>query len=1004
MWRSISVFVSSTFEDMHAERDYLREHIIPELEERLRHRRYHLNVIDLRWGVFTDDSKRTEERELEIVSVCLAEIKRCRPFFVGLVGGRSGWIPHRSLIEAVAGEQGLKIGSQPLSITGLEFEAGAWDCSSRRHAIVMVREAILELPPMHAPVFSDLEAGRSHEALCLQQLKSRLYRDLPDRVHGYSARWDRQTKRITGLEAFGEALLSHLWAELDAETSRNKGSIHDSEDEDEILLSEFVEEKTRTFVGRSQLLQSLLKQVREPDATLIAVTGGPGTGKSTIFAKLWLELQNLEDLVVLAHSSAAGWRAVSVSGMVTRFTKKLAVHLGIAPPVAASSDEVDQTFGRLLSRVAASKRVILLLDALDQFERTPRADYLRWLPRNLPKNVSIVATGVPCSGMETLVREYTAQATNLEPLPPIDARKLATSHSLRYGRKIDSRTLDALTSKRNTDGTLSCGNPLWLTVATQQLNLLRADEFLRTAESSESDAEERIRRILDQTVQAFPPDVEGIFASMLERLERVHGVDMVRAFAPLIVVGRQGWREQDLRELLRKTLQSPIRDLDLASLRRSFRDQLLPRGPQQFFVFSHQQLIRSILERYVEGESRRREINSTIADYLRSLPADDPVKNENLIHHLLRAGRIADAVKYFSSTIGSPELHGAVARLADDIVVLENKGMDPGEGASELLAAVINEGSITLNEGIQFFALMVTKVDQALIDRLPLRARKVILERAIEPLERLAETGYNDSWLIDTLVVAQQRLGDVMRGMDETGGTLKHLDRALAHHQKVVAEKPRDVRALRNLALSHFTTGQVQASRGVTAEAEQSFLLAKGLAEDAAAIEPDNPLHQSGVAAINDELGKIYLARKKPNEARACYEDAVRACKHAIGLDPENNNWHSDFATSLTGLAGVLERVGQLRKAIQLYEDARAIRERLLYRIPNPDYALAALGISHLRLSWALLSALKPEEALLAAVEAHAIFSILTKQSDPDNAQWQDLLKQSSELLEGLKK
>jgi len=130
----------------------------------------------------------------------------------------------------------------------------------------------------------------------------------------------------------------------------------------------------------------------------------------------------------------------------------------------------------------------------------------------------------------------------------------------------------------------------------------------------------------------------------------------------------------------------------------------------------------------------------------------------------------------------------------------------------------------------------------------------------------------------------------------------------------------------------------------------------------------------------------------------------VRACKHAIGLDPENNNWHSDFATSLTGLAGVLERVGQLRKAIQLYEDARAIRERLLYRIPNPDYALAALGISHLRLSWALLSALKPEEALLAAVEAHAIFSILTKQSDPDNAQWQDLLKQSSELLEGLKK
>jgi hypothetical protein len=371
MWRSISVFVSSTFQDMHAERDYLREYVIPELEERLRHRQCHLNVIDLRWGVFTDDSKRIEERELEIVSVCLAEIKRCQPFFVGLIGGRSGRILDRRLIETVAVEQGLTIGSRPLSLTGLEFEAGTWESSSRQHAIVMVREAILELPQTYAPIFSDLEAGRSCEALCLQQLKSRLYRDLPDRVHRYSAQWDNQTNRVTGLEAFGEVLLSHLWAELDAESSRNIKIVHDSvEDEDEILLSEFVEEKTRTFVGRSQLLHSVVKQLREPGETLIAITGGTGTGKSAIFAKLFLELRNLQDLVLLAHSAAAGPRAVSVSEMVTHFTRKLAAHLGREAPVGASLDELDRTFGRWLSKVAASKRVVLLLDALDQFEPT----------------------------------------------------------------------------------------------------------------------------------------------------------------------------------------------------------------------------------------------------------------------------------------------------------------------------------------------------------------------------------------------------------------------------------------------------------------------------------------------------------------------------------------------------------------------------------------------------------------------------------------------------------
>lgn len=48
MWRARPVFVSSTFEDMQAERDHLRTHVFPELEERLRTRRFNLEWVDLR--------------------------------------------------------------------------------------------------------------------------------------------------------------------------------------------------------------------------------------------------------------------------------------------------------------------------------------------------------------------------------------------------------------------------------------------------------------------------------------------------------------------------------------------------------------------------------------------------------------------------------------------------------------------------------------------------------------------------------------------------------------------------------------------------------------------------------------------------------------------------------------------------------------------------------------------------------------------------------------------
>jgi len=51
IWKAQLLFVSSTFTDMMAERDLLRDVIFPELEEKLRERRLCLESIDLRRGL-----------------------------------------------------------------------------------------------------------------------------------------------------------------------------------------------------------------------------------------------------------------------------------------------------------------------------------------------------------------------------------------------------------------------------------------------------------------------------------------------------------------------------------------------------------------------------------------------------------------------------------------------------------------------------------------------------------------------------------------------------------------------------------------------------------------------------------------------------------------------------------------------------------------------------------------------------------------------------------------
>ncbi|KAK2172235.1 hypothetical protein NP493_979g00022 [Ridgeia piscesae] len=82
-WKTIRIFVSSTFKDFHQEREILVKKVFPNLRTWCEPRRLYLVECDLRWGVPKDYS---EEFTLR---TCLGEIDRCRednvmPFFLNM--------------------------------------------------------------------------------------------------------------------------------------------------------------------------------------------------------------------------------------------------------------------------------------------------------------------------------------------------------------------------------------------------------------------------------------------------------------------------------------------------------------------------------------------------------------------------------------------------------------------------------------------------------------------------------------------------------------------------------------------------------------------------------------------------------------------------------------------------------------------------------------------------------------------------------------------------------
>jgi hypothetical protein len=78
---NVKIFISSTFKDMHAERDMLDLDVFPEIAEFLRDYGEELTFIDLRWGINTQTLEDNESTH-KILTVCLDEIDNSKPYFI----------------------------------------------------------------------------------------------------------------------------------------------------------------------------------------------------------------------------------------------------------------------------------------------------------------------------------------------------------------------------------------------------------------------------------------------------------------------------------------------------------------------------------------------------------------------------------------------------------------------------------------------------------------------------------------------------------------------------------------------------------------------------------------------------------------------------------------------------------------------------------------------------------------------------------------------------------
>ncbi|MGD0040450.1 MAG: AAA family ATPase, partial [Isosphaeraceae bacterium] len=669
-WQTARVFISSTFRDMHAERDHLIKVVFPELRERLLPHRIELIDIDLRWGITEEEAKRDR-----VLDLCLELIEECRPFFLGILGERYGWVT-KTFSNVVKAKYGWVQCQAGKSVTELEMLFGVLllmdpQMKMKGKSFFYFRnpKALDNVPqPIRSEVYVETDPVLIAKLTALKK-KIRNVRDQGYPVFdGYPAHWTAaatnrlaideiyKAGRLEGLEAFGRRVKRDLWRglcrqypeirrrrRLQLQRTQPEPTPVDPWAEERDIQERFIHSRLGVFVGREKLYRDLETYADGSSEGLCLLTGPGGSGKSATLAKFVTDYPKSHgDVVVIAHFIGASPRSASLRDMLQRLCRELyervlrTEHAARLASVTGTGEEAEKarqiiereytipheisplvtTWRNFLKQIPKEHRVVIVLDALNQLEETDRARELWWLPRDLEPHIKVAVSTIGDTEALEADGDPVARAfahrdkthLRMEPLTDVDRRAIIRQVPSIAAKTLSDSQVEALLANPATD------NPLYLRVALEELRGFGLHEKLDTriaALPGKAVPDEIYKRAgfkIEAMRQAGDP-VTALFTQVIQRLETDFSLPVVHDVLTLIASARRGLSERELKELVAG---SPDSD-DLFPILRQLRPYLVSRNG--LLGFFHGNLLQAVQRYYLATEDARKAGHIRLAEF-----------------------------------------------------------------------------------------------------------------------------------------------------------------------------------------------------------------------------------------------------------------------------------------------------------------------------------------------------------------------------------------------------
>ena len=598
--RHVRLFVSSTFLDMQAERNLLNSAVFPEVKRRCAQHGFQFCPVDLRWGVPASASE-LEDRPSN-VDICLDEVERCRPFFLGMVGHRYGWCPSMSELQA-SHHAWLGEDQAGKSMTHLEFEHGGLKFSSECQPIFLVRTGTKDVPQRFESAFFEQDAIKRKK---LDSFRHDLLK--MNNTWEYYGRWSGTTE--SGIpclkigDNFVENTVEALWQRIvsffDLSTESKSNDPEDDDASKVKIQAEHMQHLSSSFLGRKNELLALQKLISTHISTPanlrspIVVNGAVGAGKSALCAQLCdFLLHKDSDAVVLKFFAGITSHRDSVQDALSSLFYQARCQLDLDIETAWTTEEMIRLLPRVLDDASrAGRPVTVLLDGVDLLSEESGVS-VDWIPTTTAVPV-VVFLREESSHFEALaMRRPKIRNIHLSHLEKGDQVRLVRSYLWQYGKKLEeSATNNQMRSLlRKPDA----GNPLWLEMACEELRLFGEFEKVN----------DRIRSLGNSTLL--------LADQVIQRLERDFGVPCVNGLLSILVLGCDHIQEEDVAVLMREL---DVEGVVWRRLLTSISQFITVSASTGRIILAQQLFTTAIAKRYLKSQNDRRLVHQRLAVFL----------------------------------------------------------------------------------------------------------------------------------------------------------------------------------------------------------------------------------------------------------------------------------------------------------------------------------------------------------------------------------------------------